>query len=503
MNKKKILLPILAAFALTACNPSAGGNSSTGTPDSSYTSETSSSSEETSSSATGTLAPSSNLSATEAFETLQDNRARYTLSVGANLTSPDAFDVDDPTQTYVFTPNYYTKKAMANKDEITDTGYLVENGGVSSYTYNTKRDNLVRSELMEDASGNLVTDLEDASPSFRNVSLTGSTETDGVLDLSKKTIALQLFKIFEIDDSEYFYLDSLTLSLSGVKSQDDMTFTFKFTKANSKTSVYYYVGVISLFGSAESSYLESFLEDPLPAFSPSDNAKRVRSLFALDNYTQYRDLTGTQPESFDQFDYFTKQYYFIEFTEEYKASSSDAAVVAATYGDRGYLSIEDKTMNYDGTDLVFNGCYLFFKIDGEFSIFTREDPNSPGTAQSSFTQDYTDITYVMNYPGNMTCVNEFQLATEDEEGKIHFTDSEVMANFVTNFNLSESLSSYGVSAYELVITPEIATEDKDCVVTFQLYVNEENYFEYVFKDFGNTAVDFIEDYISENNLASD
>lgn len=445
----------------------------------------------------------------EAIQLLQNGKSHYSLVTSDKLENYSYFDERNPDREYIFAPEYYTKNANLGKDEIYDTGYLLENGGVSSYTFNNNDETLLRSELITDDEGNKITSLDDVAPRFENVTLSGLEETEDGIDFAKKKkSALALFELFEIDTSNYFYLESFTVSFLGPKEMNDLFFLATFNSnidSGNEASYYYYAGAIQDYGKAESYYLEDFLADPTPAFVPTEEEIRIRKLFSKKNYTQYRDDDGD--DTYDQFDYFTDQYYYVDFTDEYK--EKDPATVAS-YGNKGYMALNNAVMNYQGTALVFIGCYLFYNIDDAIQIITREDPNNPGYAQSSFQQVYTDISYVMNYPNRMICLSEFQGSTVDDVGVIHFKEDEAVLDFINNFNLADTVNAYQSAPYyyevsEVRITPLVLAEkDEDCEVRLELIMTSgtgnEYMLQYDFKDFGSTKVDAVEDYIDENGL---
>ncbi len=484
-----LLVSMLAGCSINASNTSSNGNESTsGETEKTYTLK-------------------------EALAELQDPNSRYTLYSGRYL-DDGYFEVENATSKVTYGPHYYTKNVIQSEDEeeseesYVETGYLEENGGVSSYTYDLQEDKLIRSELLSDDDGKQVTSLSSVAPSFKGVDASRIEVVDKALDFKghKKSV-LALLDILDIPNTAIFYLEYFKMEFYGSSIMDNVLFTAKINlqlgtdNDPEEGEVYYYVGAVQDFGKAQTTYLEDFLENPLPAYVPSDNEKRLRRLFAAKNYTQYRDLDGD--DVVDQFDYFTNQYYYRDFTEEYQ--TSDPATVAQ-YGDQGYLAINNKTMTYNGNPLVFIGCYLFYKINGEFQIITRQDPNNPYYAQSSFNQPYTDISYVMNYPNRMICLNSFQNGTVNEaDTEVSYTDHSTMNDFIKNFNLASSISSYGKEATELKIKMNFEEKDEDCSVVFDLYLgaDKKSYYEYEFRDFGTTKVDFVDQYIADNGLQMD
>ncbi|MFA6830326.1 MAG: hypothetical protein WCR67_06480 [Bacilli bacterium] len=501
----KISIFALSLLVLSGCTSTTSASASESVQPSTEPSVSDSASTSTSESTSSEIQTIS--SAREGFMLLTDSSSRFRLNV-SRTSEPDG-GIEYLSQSFYFAKDYYVVEDDPTLENPIDTGYLAENGGVSSFTFNINSEKLVRSELLTDNDGELYTNLSDVAPSFSKISISDVSETeDGALDLgSKKKVALAMLSLFGIDPSNYFYLVYFHCYLES-NLMNGLRFEAKFSTNNgtsvpdTPSSVYYYTANISRFGTAKLYYMEDFLENPLPAFTPTADEKRIRSLFANKNYTQYRDNDGD--DTIDQFDYFTDQYYWVEFTDAYAASSQEAAFTAAQYGNRGYLAIANKVMEYSGQFLVFLGTYIIQSLDkGEtLSIITRQDPSNPYYAQSSFTQIYTDVSKVLNYPGYMSCLNDFQTAEVADNGDITFTDIDILIDFINNFNLGDTITSYALSPEKLEISPVMSENDEDCEITFTLrFKDSQTCAEYIFKDFGNTKVDLVDTYIEENELA--
>ncbi len=497
--KKKLFASLLLFTMLTGCGNVTSEDSGTTTPESSKE--------------TTTTDKTKTYTITEALAKLQDPSSRYSLYFGKYANDLD-FDIENASDKLTFGPHYYTKNAVTVKGEEEDedsyieSGYLEENGGVSSYTFDLQENRLVRSELLTDEDGKQITSLSEVAPGFGKIDASDIEVVDDALEFKgHKKATLALLDLFDISNTALFYLESFKMEFLGKAVMNNILFTAKINlklgteEEPGENDIFYYVGAIDDFGDAETTYLEDFLANPEPAYAPSDNEKRLRKLFAAKNYTQYRDLDVDGID--DQFDYFTNQYYFIRFTDAYK--ESDPSTVAQ-YGDRGYLAINNKVMNYNDSPLVFIGCYLFYGFNDTFQLVTRQDPNNPYYAQSAFTQVYTDISYVMNYPNRMLCLNNFQNGTVNAaDSEITYTDTSTLNDFVKNFNLGDTLTYLKKDATKLVIKMDMKEKDSECSCTFDLYIGTDQmrYFEYTFKDFGTTKIDFVDKFIEDNDLKMD
>ncbi len=399
--------------------------------------------------------------------------------------------------TRTYAPDYFLY--VTDPYETDRYGYLNENGGVSQFVYYDDDEYLSRSELLYDEDGNYYSDYREIVASFDDIDTSIlSLSDDGTVDLSKnKRNILALFEIMNVDTADIFALDSLTASYEAqygdTYSPNGLVITASFAATNS-ADAYTLTATISRYNAIYYSFLEDFLENPTAPFEASDTEKRVRDLFATNSFVCEFDNDGDDVT--DGYYYFTPTYFYTEFTLEYEEIDPTTAFA---YGDRGYIIIQDQVLDYYGTTLYFNGCYMFYNLeDGGFYLVTREDPNTTGFAQNAFTQVYTDITYVMNYPSNMTCVNSFEKATENEDGNIVFTDSEIISDFVSNHNLAETISSYALTSDYLEIIPTLADDDKDCRVTFKLWFTNGQYYQTDYTNFTNGEVDFIEEAIANN-----
>ncbi|MFA6624479.1 MAG: hypothetical protein WCS80_01795 [Bacilli bacterium] len=395
--------------------------------------------------------------------------------------------------------NYFSKNYVYSPDK--SDGYLNENGGVSQFDYNSETEDFSRSELLTDDKGEKIDDYRLLVSDFSDLDLEKATVNDkGIVDFMKgKTNIIVLLKMMGLDESKVFTLSSLTAAFTPMKNDDTVPNGLKFT-ATFKTKDTETTRTISIsrYNEIEFSFLDDFLANPTSPFEPTATEKRIRSLFAKKNYINSNDLNSD--DVIDEYYYFTPKYFYTDFTDEY--SKIDPTTVG-TYGKRGYMTINN-TLNVGTTEepknLVFIGTYLFYNQSGNFKLITREDPNNPGYAQSAFTQIYTDISQVMNYPTNMECVNSFQKAKVQDDGSIKFTNKAAIDDFITNHFLGEMIETNNLVTQYLLINTDIKDKDEDCKVTFRLQFENDKYYETEYNSFGKGNVDFVEKAIAENDL---
>lgn len=430
----------------------------------------------------------------DAIQRLGEKNANFTLeySVETNSSS-EYYDA------------YYTKDYFVNLSD--GDGYLNENGGVSSIYYNEETEEVARSILLTDSSGNGYTDYHDVNDGFDALDVSLAKDVEGkenTIDLSAKKLILRLFDIMGVSRSNYLYLKSATAVLAG-DTLNDLSFVVLLENNEKKVSSDYYVYVTNA-GQTLFDPLEDLVENPLPAFEPTDEEKEVKRLFEANNYIQEDDLDGDG--TIDEYGYFNPQYYFAKFTEAY---AKQDPLTAAAY-ETGYVTIKNKTMDYavgvSSTtgeyvykELIFNGAYQFYLTEDElgWNLLTREDPDNPGHAQTSVNSDSTDITEIMNYPSRMTMFSNFQYFSEEGDGEYITTYSPIIQNFMINFNLTDSLSDYTIDS--LSFHYEEAESDLLKIVTFRIDLNGgANYYETTFSSFGEGEYGPIEDLLNSNGL---
>lgn len=373
-----------------------------------------------------------------------------------------------------FTEKYY---------ENNYTGYLSVKGGVCSFEYDGTT--LTKSALLK--KDNEFLSLNDFIPSFAGVNYSSlEGKTDMSLDLKTKAIAARLLPKIGFSATDYTSLVSLNATLEDETTLNGFHFDLSFDNKNSYSITFQNVGSTSV------SYLEEALKDNDEAFTPTETEQNITNLFAQNNYTQYRDLTGNN--FMDTMDYFTEQYFLTDFTTEYASENPETA---AAYT-KGYLGINNKKMTYGGKELTFQGTYMFYKdtsgIVPSLYLVTRENPSKEGYAEPSFKDnDSSDVVSIMNYPKNLLALNHWELFTDNKDDSFTTQDKTILLDFANNFSLSETEKS--LSHLDIIY-------DKDKgQVTMNLYRTQGNYYEYVFGDFGSTAVSWVESFIRKNKLA--
>lgn len=210
--KKKILASLLFVTSLVGCGKIESGNT-----------------EPTTGKGTSTADTAKTYTLKEALDELKNPSSRYSLYSG-KYENDSYFEVDNATDEITFGPHYYTKNALLGNtgDYNTETGYLEENGGVSSYTYDFESDVLTRSELLTDEEGNQITSLDQVAPSFNGVDASSIEVVDNALDFKgQKKSVLALLDLFNISNTALFYLESFKMEFLGTHVMNNLIFTAK------------------------------------------------------------------------------------------------------------------------------------------------------------------------------------------------------------------------------------------------------------------------------------
>ena len=363
------------------------------------------------------------------------------------------------------------------------TGYLSVKGGVCSFEYDGTT--LTKSALLKKEDVALT--LKDFVPSFEGVNYSSlEGKTDMTLDLKTKSIATRLLPKIGFSATDYTSLVSLSATLEDEATLNGFHCDLSFGNKANYTITFKDVGKTSV------SFLENALKENDEAFTPTETEQAISDLFALDNFAQYRDLTGNNV--MDTMDYFTEQYFLTDFTSEYATENPETA---AAYT-KGFLGIENKKMTYGGKELTFQGTYMFYKdtsaLVPSLYLVTRENPSKPGYAEPSFKDnDSSDVVSIMNYPKNLMALNHWELFTDNKDDSFTTDNTSILVDFSNNFALEETGNS--LSHLDIIY-------DKDeGKVTMNLYRKEGNYYEYVFADFGKTSVSWVDSFIRKNKLA--
>lgn len=405
---------------------------------------------------------------------------------------------DDIVQMYkVFTPNYIYNEYTFD-DKLSD-GYIFADKGVCKFEFNDDYEVKISEVLTED--NKTITKLYENNTvlSLYNWSLNGDASSTS-FKLTRKNEIMRFLKTCGISASSYLDLSSedksITLELKVANGKPCLVINFELSGTIQSS----YSIKISNLGTAKLDTLEDLIAATPKAYEASSELKSIKELFANDNYTRF--VYDDQGEIMET-EYFTSQYYYNDFSDEYLKQEPTLMSYM-----KGYLYINEANplKLYGNIDLYYQDVYMFYISNRTtLNLVTREDPNNAGHAQGGFTQVQDDVTEVMNYPKNLVLFDNYYKFNQNEDGSYVTSDSEIISDIISNFGITAS-SGVTMSATDLVIsyTKNEANAIKDVTLT----LNTINYvtgdaldpFVFNFSNFGTTANQVVEDYLTSNNL---
>ncbi len=395
-----------------------------------------------------------------------------------------------------FTPNYMYNEYTFD-DKYSD-GYIFADKGVCKFEFD-ENDDIKLSEVLSEEDS-VITKLYDNNTvsSLYNWSLNGDLSGTSYT-LSKKNEIMRFLKTCGISASSYLDLTDGVLKLElKADSNNSPYLLIDFTLEGTVTTTYS-IKIFNL-GTASISSLDDLVNSTPHAYIVNYDLKAIRELFKNDNYTRFvYDDNNNVMET----EYFTSQYYYNDFSDEYL--KQEPTLISYM---KGYLYIneEEKLSLYGNTSLYYQDVYMFYVNNRtSFQLVTREDPNNPGYAQGGFTQKQDDVTEVMNYPKNLVLFDNYYKFTQKEDGSYSTTDSTIIADVISNFGVTAS-SGVTMAATDLVIS--FTKDDNASIKDITLTLNTQNYitgdaldpFVFNFSNFGTTSYQIVEDYITSNNL---
>lgn len=478
MNIKKgflLSLAFVACFNLTGCNNNENSNSnSINSSTGSYV-------------ANKLEQPGELKTIKDIFDYISKSTSSYTV-----MTTQD--DVVDFAR--VFTPNYIYNEYIAD-NQLSD-GYIYADNGVCKFVFDDK-DNVKVSEVIKENDA-VIKDLYNNNfvNSFYGMDL-GSSSNVTSFKLTGKNNIMKFFRICNVPASSYLDLKDYTITLEYKLKNNKPSIQVDFELSGS-TSTKYSLSIYD-FGSSSISLLEDTVNNVPHAYQVPSDLQTAKDLFANNNYTRF---VYSDTGDVDEAEYFTTQYYFNDFSDSYLKQYPELASYF-----RGYIKISEKEKQtlYGSTPLIYDDVYMFYVLNrSSFQLVTRENPNEEGHAQGGFTQKQNDITEVMNYPCNLTLFDNFYLFDKTAENTYTTTDTTLIGDVISNFNVTASSgSTMSVDTMDIICNIDSTNSSK---TTITIKLNTINYmtgasldpFEFIFGDFGTTSYKVVEDYITSNNL---
>lgn len=395
----------------------------------------------------------------------------YTLSVTMTVDN-ESFAFDN-----IYAEKYYYCNYLGDEE-----GFIEDSNGV--YRVNYYKNQLISSELYTDENGNKYTSLWDSGVIKTFSSLDSGSYNNAInqkkFNIPTKKDKLLVMEILELDTLYYPNLAEAYFTIQGGDTLNNLYLILSFDNGSIFNCVF------NQFGKSESSEILDFKAQNKTYTEVSEDLKRVKSLFALDNYKRVCYENEDPNQRVIGYEWFTENYWFGDYiVDEY-----------ALY-EQGFLGLEKKVLN--GKE--YDGAYLFYLSD-DYSNYTFYD------YAPAFTTNISSMRDIMNYPSKLAMFNynlQFFEKIEDEAnvGKNVYatTDLYIIQDWLENFQIQLNTDT-GEQAYvyDLRIITDLYSKDSDCVVTFQ--------FDYVigdvvyglqreFIDFGVTRIDIIEEFYNQ------
>lgn len=382
------------------------------------------------------------------------NSSSYTVSVNKTV------GVQNPTSFAI----YLTEQFFVTENPNNSYGYMLSDEGV--FQVNKYNNNLISSELLLDANGNIINSLKNIVPDVSDFSIEG---LEGLTE-AKITSRVEAFKYFDfvgIDRLDYTTFKDIIISFNN----DVFSFAINFETMN-------YTGSVSNINTTTNDTYSTYLTE-VGYFVPTPELNTVREAFKLDNFTQ---LSYDDNQALIGYQKFTENYSILDYIQE-----------SISTMDTGYFLAKNKYNPV--TAETFDGLYMYYRY-GESSSFI-EYPAGAYDPNKSFVE-------LNVYPKYMNLWSQLQYFTASTRytNAIETTKYDLIEDFLKNFQITSLLENYTMTSLEIVLDDVIIDNYAQTAVTFNLYVSPINnpsqvyYQNFDFVDFGVTSDLKLESFLS-------
>ena len=200
--------------------------------------------------------------------------------------------------------------------------------------------------------------------------------------------------------------------------------------------------------------------------------KKVQNLFASRNYTErYEEDSSTYVNT-----YFNNNYLYREYSDNLLHTDN------GTFYNEGLIEFKDKESFKDGI-------YSYQIKDNKVSEVTKYNTKATSIFDLTLTPDFFSYYQVIK-TFNENADNAYPC-------DFYSTDSGVLS-LASAFDTSGISTSEGVTLFGTGLSIKDSSINSDVEISFYIFLtynNKATYIEYTFSNFGNTHVDFIENYI--------
>ena len=345
------------------------------------------------------------------------------------------------------------------------------------------------SNALVDENGNLLDSVwnNDLFYGFHKLKSTEFDNATGkTFTASTKRVKNLFINLFQLDYSVYQYTNDVVFSVDN----DVNTLEFVFSLSTGEI----YNGKISNFGTTKIDVVDTYLAAGGNVHTNDDTLNQIIDLFADYNYTRlmyddrvddYSVVAGR--EMYDDF-------FFYTFLDDYYILNGLGYEIGMVGLDKTYSGYYSDGTLYD--EFVFEGSFYCFVIENEDGTQSIQVMTSMPINTDPF------VPNVYNYPTFLKMFKDTQYLKLSGGSKTEYYTSkmDLVNDFVSNFQMSETLASVGAVATGVYIEflengseYYAGTLNKETVV-FKLEVNYYGAIEtidFVYTDFNTTAVDCI------------
>lgn len=366
-----------------------------------------------------------------------------------------------------------TNKAIYYKDNInkTEYGFINDSKGFYSFTKDDK-DNIVPGYTYDETT----THYQDSFFTLRSINL----------DYLPTEFYKDRANYYEITDDGLIEQFSLFTDLFA--SNDDLETIVPIScaaKVIEKDAVtvdvtYSYesslIGKVSLeftnIGTTEISGVNDYISSNKGAKVMDSKLKKVQNLFANRSYTErYEEDSSTYVNT-----YFNNNYLYREYSDNLLHTDN------GTFYNEGLIEFKDKES---------------FK-DGIYSYQIKDNKVSDVTKYNTKATSIFDLTLTPDFFSYYQVIKTFNENTDNAYPcDFYSTDSGVLS-LASAFDTSGISTSEGVTLFGTGLSIKDSSINSDVEISFYIFLtynNKATYIEYTFSNFGNTHVDFIENYI--------
>jgi hypothetical protein len=351
--------------------------------------------------------------------------------------------------------NVYTENYAMSLLKGADWGYAVGSKGLYQLSL---VDGAVRAgEYLKKDDGSSYSSLWDSGlfSTFAAVDYTVFAEGATSAEITDKKTRLALMDGIGLAAANYANLTSVTASMSGDVSS--LSIVLALTKVT-------FTVTFASFGTAKNDLIDDCLKTAAP-YEASADISFIRDAF-MDN--NYEHAIVDSNDVVVGYEHFCPLYFYND------------------YSSSGLMSLDHKKYN----NVEYTGSYSFNISGTTVSLFTSHVYNE--------SPDLVNVVY--NYPSNLLLWSRLEALDKDttKTGVYKTDDARIVADFVSNYQLSSSLSSAGATASALQMTlSDVGSSSAVCLFTLYCYVGTAlNYMEIKMLKFGSSNLKVVDDFMA-------